>query len=185
MAAQEELRIAAALAHVVPGAALHLTLRQPIHDVAELLVADALGADLHPCRFRAMVVAWRARGDAMTEQIAGIAVAGGVVHLGAGVYERRGPEGRECWFATLLDSDRTIDLLSAMPGDHECDARVLPDTDLEVTVIRLMSTRADVHLDDLAVRVVAACLSEELMSAPLQAPRTAAHHIRQQQGEHP
>lgn len=171
--AKEQIRIAAALAHAIPGVTLEVRCRSDVRDDERLLVAHhRLDAHLDPCQFRRVLLAGSTTGlPAVAARIDRVELRCGVDDLGAGVYGRTGDDGPERWFATTLLPDAVNEVFDACDLDiaHEAiGARILPDSCLGVTVVCL--TANDVwhryRLDEVAAWSVAACMVEELVGQP-------------------
>jgi hypothetical protein len=167
MVGEEELRLATALVHGIPG----VTLALHCVDGGEVVVAaQRLDAQLDPCGLRAGVVAARRCGAReLTGTLAAVEVRLGLRDLGGGLYGR-GASGGERWFATLLDGATVGDLLGGCPVDAPAEALVAtvkPDDELGATVVRLAAHHpaAARHLDATASWAVAVCMVEELVRA--------------------
>ena len=161
----EQVRLAAALLHTVPDAALSLAYA----DGTVLSVSFGPGADLDPCSLRSLVGAAIALPrDRWTDQVVSITFAGSLSSVGGGVYRRRGELGLECLFATTLCPYAVQRVLAEcdvpIPSDRievsvRCDAAL----GVSVGVVRLPESDL-AYLEDVAVRAQAACLVEELVS---------------------
>lgn len=162
----EQVRLATGLAHTVPGLALDLRLRSGF-DVT--VAHQRLDAQLTPCQLRTALLAPRLPGRYHTlDSIAGVAVAGGALHLGGGVYARgHSPLGGERWFATTLSHDAVVAALASDPfelPELSIEVRVLPDPPLGVSVVRAraLQPRWFGVLDEVAHWAVTECLVGEL-----------------------
>lgn len=165
--AARDLRLACALAHTVPGATLSLT------DTSggRLTVAfGCLGSALDPCQLRwAIVNRDRCGVPRFGDDLLDIRLHGGLVDLGAGLYARRGPAGDERWFATLLDHAACTAVIGRCAADpHDATSATLrPDPDLGVTVVQIAAVHpaGAPRIDEVAFRVLAGCLVDELLLA--------------------
>ncbi len=176
MTSLERLRLSTALAHTVPGAALHLRCRSG----QELTVSCHPSADLDPCAMRKVVIA-SACADVpdYSQQVVGITVTGSLEHIGGGVHRRAVGRVEQCvveqrWMATLLQPDIVASLLDeCRVGDlpvgamHGC---VRPDGDLAVTCVAITSNGAeyDRFLDEVAAQAMSTFMVEELLHAATQ-----------------
>jgi hypothetical protein len=163
----EQLRLAVALAHSVPGVVLDLRCSNGEH-VA--VAAGLLGTQLTPCELRCALLAPPEPGlPRLVDAITSVEVAGGVDHLGLGLYAR-GPAGigSERWFVTTLSHPRIAELLSQAPADlphASCAVRLAPDRALGVTAVGVTATAGagTGALDEVAYWALAACLVDELI----------------------
>jgi hypothetical protein len=162
----ESVRIAAALAHCIPGITLELTCSN--HD--QLIVAyHRLDAQLDPCQLRRALIAEPSAGlprlaDAITE----VTIRLGVDDLGAGLYGRSGDRGDERWFATTLGPVAVNEMFETCTIDiaeQAMAARIVPDGCLGVTVVCLtVNDHTTAHrLDEVAAWSVASCMVGELV----------------------
>jgi hypothetical protein len=117
----EQLRLAAALVHGIPGAELGLVRTSG----GRVLVGRHPAADLDPCQFRRALVASSFPGG--TDLAAHVTVeqlGGSIQHLGGGLYAG-GPGDH--WFATVLRSRVTAALLERLEAPPDIGAgRPLP-----------------------------------------------------------
>ncbi len=182
----DPIREAACLAHVVPGVSLRLRLANDEH----LLVSHAcLGADLDPCQLRSALIADRTHGLRMlTDMIRGAEIAGGLVDLGGGLYQRVWPGVDERWFTSTLQPDALAATLGDCPAgpaeaapcdvgvlspgttdipsvDHCVDIAVKPDRALGLSAVcvRCLDGHGLHSLDEMATRALSACLVAELI----------------------
>lgn len=170
--AAEPLRLAVALAHSVPGVVLNLTCANGEHVT---VAAGLLGTHLTPCELRGALLAPPEPGlPRLVDAITCVEVAGGVDHLGLGLYAR-GPAGpgSERWFVTTLTHPQIGELLSRAPADlphAACGVRLAPDRDLGVTAVRVTATStacaAAGGLDEVAYWALSTCLVAELTDPP-------------------
>ncbi|HSL58003.1 MAG TPA: hypothetical protein VK866_09200 [Acidimicrobiales bacterium] len=175
-----QLRLAVALAHVVPRAELRLT----CHDGGRVVVGRHPSAHLSPCDLRRVVVAAELPGQPdVARWIERVEVAGVLVDGGGGVHLVDDADGRSAWFATTAPPYRVVDALEGAPTDDlpgVPDARVVlrPDPELGATVVQVsQDDGGSQHLHDLALRALGACLVIELEAAtrrPSRRPRRAA-----------
>jgi hypothetical protein len=167
--ASESVRIAAALAHSIPGVTLEL---RCVDDEHLVVAFHRLDAHLDPCQFRRAVLAPPSFGqpglvDALADSLSAVDLRFGVDDLGGGLYGRSGDDGDERWFATTLDPRGVNEVFDACDLDiaeQAISARILPDSCLGVTVVCLtVNERSLAHrLDEVAAWSVAACLVAEL-----------------------
>jgi hypothetical protein len=161
----EQLRIAAATAHCIPGVALEL--RCATGDPFTVAYRR-LDARLDPCQLRRALLAPVAGGaPRFADVIVSVSIGGGVDDLGAGVLRRVDEGAEQRWFATTLDAHAATAVLGrADTGlvDGAVGARLLPDSELGVTVVCLTAQHpsAVTRLDEVAAWAVAGCLVEEL-----------------------
>ncbi len=112
----EALRIAAALAHCVPGVGLEL---RCAHGDGLSVAYRRLDAHLDPCQLRRALVTPAAPGvPRLADAIVSAELRWGFDDLGAGVLRRASGETEERWFATTLGADAAVG-----PGD-DVDALV-------------------------------------------------------------
>src|SRR6056297_1259803 len=170
----DALRLAAGLAHLVPGAELHLGLA----DGDRMVVSGHPATSLTPCVFRRILVnAVRGRSGDHTlagPRVTSCELAGSLEDLGGGVFGTRTLCGLEQrWIATTLPWRVAADLLEtvAVDGlDHSAvHATVAPDEDLGVTSIALAvhDVSRGASLDALSTQIAASCLAEELMRSAI------------------
>jgi hypothetical protein len=176
MTPSQRLRLAAAIAHSVPGAELRLS---PRHGRA-VVVGRHLNADVDPCPFRAMVVAAAASSDGadlveLADHLGSIEIGGAIVDTGGGIWASSVDLRQQRWIASFLPPHRLAELIDAIGLDtvaldamHAC---LKPDPLLAVTVAAI--TAADLRslefLDDVVASIAATCMIEELrgeLSAP-------------------
>ena len=162
----ENLRLSTALAHVVPGATLHLS----CHSGQMVNVGAHPTADLDACALRKVVIA-SACPDVpdYSQLVSEIKVCGSLQHIGGGVHRRVVGEVEQRWIATLLSPATVADLLddcgpNGIPHDamHAC---LKPDNDLAVTCIAITANdpKFDRLLDEVAAQAMSAFLVEELL----------------------
>lgn len=167
----ERLRLSTALAHVVPGATLHLI----CHTGEHVNVGAHPTADLDACALRKLVVASACRNvPDYSELVREIRMCGSLQHIGGGVHRRLVGDVEQRWIATLLTPATVAELLddcgpNGMPHDamHAC---VKPDSELAVTCVAITSNdpKFDRVLDEVAARAMSAFLVEELMRSTYQ-----------------
>lgn len=162
------LRLAACLAHTVPGVSLSLTCRHG----GEVLVSYAcLGAQLDPCQLRAGLLCPGVPGvPRLADVVVRVDVANGLLDLGGGLYERSHPgAASERWFVTSLDHEHVVDLLRTGPTDLPDDAMavtVKPDVGLGVCAvcIRCDDRLNQDRLDEVALWALSTCMVAELLA---------------------
>ncbi len=162
----ERLRVAAALGHAIDGARLVATGATG----ERVVIGHQPDADLDPCAFRQVVIASACphRPDP-SGHIVHVKLTGAADDLGGGVVRTRtgsGPERR--WIASLLRPEtvvETIDGSVGIDGDDAVTVSVAPDAALGVSLVVVSGTGhgTDAALDEIAVRVAAACYREELV----------------------
>lgn len=173
-------RDAACLAHAIPGVSLRLRTRdrrdpgrgdRGIDDGDVLVSSTCLAAPLDPCRFRELIVAGLVGQFVALHHLASVEIAGGLVHLGGGIYQPSHP-GRsdDRWFVSSLGHPRLVELLGSCPIDAADDAfsaLVKPDADLLRSAVRVRCDHpaARGQLDELAHRLAARVLVDELIAA--------------------
>jgi hypothetical protein len=167
----ERLRLSTALAHVVPGATLHLV----CHSGQDLAVGAHPTADLDACALRRVVIA-SACPDVpdYSELVGEITVCGSLQHIGGGVHRRVVGEVEQRWIATLLSPATVADLLddcgpNGIPQDA-MHASVKPDNELAVTCVAITANdpKFDRLLDEVAAQAMSAFLVEELLRSTVQ-----------------
>ncbi len=159
------------LAHTIDGVALRVVTAGG----RELLVSrTCLGADLDPCQLRSALIA-SSVGRPLAA-IRSIEIAGGLVHLGGGLYQRASPfiDADERWFVTSLDVDRLTDLLEARHSPSASDdayvTTLMPDPGLGLTAVRIVAGgrtaggRTD-DIDEVATAILSAVLVAELIDS--------------------
>ena len=142
----ERLRLSTALAHVVPGATLHLH----CHSGQEVNVGAHPTADLDACALRKVVIASASpEVPDYSELVRDIKVCGSLQHMGGGVHRRVVGEVEQRWIATLLTPATVADLLddcgpNGIPHDamHAC---LKPDSELAVTCVAITANDPDVR----------------------------------------
>ena len=167
-----QVRLATAIAHVVPGATLRIQLstRDVLH------VARDENADLDPCQLRNLVIDSQTS-ERLASQLAGVRsleLGGSITPVGSGLLARTYEGRSERLFATLLSTQEVGDLLENLEvdglDDDEMRAAMCSDPALSVTVIAVSSSSpASAHLlDDVAVASFAACAAHELIASTTQ-----------------
>lgn len=163
------LRDAACLAHSAPGVSVRIS--DSSHDHM-FVSASCLGAPLDPCRFRALVIAATSGRLAVLGRLTSVEVTGGLVHLGGGLFQPSHPGGSsDRWFVSTLEHERISELarscpLASAPSDA-LSVVVKPDRDLARCAVRLRcETRTGAaDLDEVAMRLLATCLVDELITS--------------------
>lgn len=162
------LREATCLAHTVPGVSLRLVMASG----ARILVSHScLGATIDPCRLRSVLLAHSAAGDTATRSVRHIELVGGLVHLGAGLFQSS-TDDDERWFVTSLPDDAIIEIVRRRPADDAAiggpsiAVTVKPDPALGLCAVRIRDPRPDREsaLDATAAWLVATCLVDELIA---------------------
>jgi hypothetical protein len=169
-ALDQQIRLATALAHTVPGVLVELTCSN-----GERLTVGygVLGTQATPCQVRtALLVDAGPGAPRLVEAVTGVEIVKGLDHLGGGLYQRggTGPHPGERWFATTLAHDHVERLLAAAPVDlpHDtCSVGLSPDPELGITTVRVAArahdaTTTTAQLDEVAFWVLSACLVTEL-----------------------
>jgi hypothetical protein len=159
----EQVRLAAALVHAIPGALLSVETcwRERV------TVGRHVSCDLDPCRFRSLVAASRCPGRPdLARHVDRVELAGSVRHLGGGVLRTctgRGVEQR--WVATLLAPDVVVDWLTDQSCGDAIEASVRPDAGLGVTLV--VASTADPlatgMLEELGLSLAARVAVDELI----------------------
>jgi hypothetical protein len=102
----ERLRLSTALAHVVPGATLHLS----CHSGEVVNVGAHPTADIDACALRKVVIASACRTvPDYSELVRDIKVCGSLQHIGGGVHRRVVGEVEQRWIATSPSCSTTAD----------------------------------------------------------------------------
>lgn len=159
----EQVRIAAALVHVIPGALL--SVETCWRD--RVTVGRHVSCDVDPCRFRSLVAASRCPGRPdLARHVDRVELAGSVQHLGGGIMRTctdRGVEQR--WVATLVQPDVVVDWLTDQAWTDAVEAVVKPDGSLGVTTV--VASTADPlatgMLEELGLSLAARVAVDELM----------------------
>lgn len=162
----ERLRLAAALAHTVPGAELRLHPAQG----QSILVARHPAAEIDPCDLRRTVLAAAcpARPDP-SRWIDRLELAGSLADEGLRLYRDLASPLPRWWTVTLLRHGAVAEAIGAIAIDHLPDdaveATLVPDNALGVTAVRIEALRAGfgVEVHALAVAVNAALAARELV----------------------
>jgi hypothetical protein len=168
----EQLRLAIALAHAVPGGRLELT----SVDGRLLLAGTDPSCDLDICSLRQVVLASAQRGLPDPSRYLTAFEISGSLQADAGGLHRADDAGRSSrWFATLLPADQVSEILSELPAsspaEQALEAGLRSDRCLGVTVVRLAvdtdrvgALWAEPALDHMALAAHARCLVEELVA---------------------
>ncbi|MEO1061624.1 MAG: hypothetical protein AAFZ07_09415 [Actinomycetota bacterium] len=161
---------AGALMHRVPDGLLTLG-----HDNGnQTVVSFGPNGQMTPCELRGLLGAGAA--TRFARGVATFELGGCFESLGGGVYARHAGVRREGWFVTALRPIATQTLLSGceLPVDEDeaVDVHLVGDSVLGVTVgsIRLGDVRCDPVVDEIAMRMNAACAAEEVVAALCGAP---------------
>lgn len=162
----ELLRLGVALAHVVPGADMHIAAPAG----SDLSVSSSPAADMNICDLRQLVVSSSCpRQPDVSQWIKIIEIGGSLEHCGGGIYRSRGTPDDQRWFATLLSPREVIDVLMRLESRAEVDesvkALLKPDLALGVTSVRLRAgdPAAEVGIDEAVQSAHGACLVSELL----------------------
>lgn len=170
--------MAACLVHSVVGAVAIVVTSSG----ERLLVAHhRTDASLDPCQLRAGLTAPARLGvPHLADVVTTIEIAGGLVDIGGGLYQRSHPGAHdERWFVTPISADRVAAIVAECPlqlPDGSIGVRVVADTVLAVSAVCLVAGPGfGYRLDEAAFWLHAACLVDELIdgSASTGAPRTA------------
>ena len=167
MITADQLRLAVALTHTVPGVELQLITRNGERTV----VSRHPAGDIDPCSFRRTIVA--AGPNTHTDpfnQIEEIRIGGSLRHRGGGLMSSQTPCGlQQRWLASTLPwcAVRTAlgEVGAAEIPEGAMEATIKPDPDLDVSlvVITAIDRRYDVVLERMGNDLVAAVLAEELV----------------------
>ena len=167
----ERLRLGTALAHVVPGATLHLR----CHSGEQVNVGAHPTADLDACALRKVVLASSCpEVPDYSELVSDIEVCGSLQHIGGGVHRRVVGDVEQRWIATLLCPVTVASLLDACGADgiphdamHAC---LKPDGELAVTCVAITANdpKFDRLLDEVAAQAMSSFLVEELLRSTRQ-----------------
>jgi hypothetical protein len=161
----DHVRLAACLAHTVPGVTVELVCS---NDERLIVAHHRLDAHFSPCELRTALLADDQPGlPRFVDVVVDATITAGLQHLGGGLYERYCDLHTERWFATLLDHEQLGDVLGANQFDlpnHAVDVRLLPDRELGVTAVRVICDGAFVgRIDEVASWALAACMVAELI----------------------
>lgn len=168
MTPSEQLRLATAVGHTVPGAELRLRTRAG----KRLGVSRYPSADLDVCALRNVVIAGtRSPCADLAGQISEIEIGGTITDAGGGIFASSLDRREQRWVATFAPPHRVVELLAdlgledAVP-EEAMHASVKPDTELGVTVVAITATggRSPQFLDEVAATVAATFLVDELSS---------------------
>ncbi len=161
MSSLEMLRLLVAVLHPVQDghAMLHC------HNGQRIDVGHHPSADLTPCQLRQVIIASGCHGRPDYSRLVATAeLCGAFEPMGGGLY-RRCDSGHveQRWFATLLPTDVVMAALADM--DCALDAELFPDCAVGATAVCLTAANSESrpHLDELAVRTLAACMADELI----------------------
>lgn len=167
----ERLRLSTALAHVVPGATLHLS----CHSGQDVNVGSHPSADIDACSLRRVVIASGCTElPDYSELVRDIEVGGSLQHMGGGVHRRVVGDVEQRWIATLLTPAAVAELLddcgpNGIPHDamHAC---LKPDGELAITCVAITPNdpRFVRRLDEVAAQAMSAFLVEELLRSTQQ-----------------
>jgi hypothetical protein len=162
----DHLCLATCLAHTVPGVTIELVFCNDEHVV---VAHHRLDAHFSPCELRSALLADHQPGvPRFADLVTDASITSGLLHLGGGLYERRGDQGAERWFATLLDDVRLGDVFRSNPfdlPDHAVDVQLLPDPDLGATAVCVTCDDQNAgSLDEVASWALAACMVSELLA---------------------
>lgn len=176
----EQLRLATVLAHTVPGVLLELTC---CHGERIGVGYGNLGSQLTPCQLRGALLAPPELGiPRLADAVVAVEVVAGLDHLGGGLYQRgaRPSASTECrphdgstgerWFASTLPHEQIGLLMQAAPIDlphHLCAVRLVPDSELDVTAVRIgaasdSAVTSPGQLDEVAFWALSVCMVAEL-----------------------
>jgi hypothetical protein len=172
----EQLRLATALVHRVPGAELRL--RQSSGTV--ISVSHHPSADLDPCQFRRVLVASSFNGGTDLCTFVTVESLAGSLLVRAGAAHTTEPDG--WWLATLLPPEQTIAVLEQVGGevgDEGLDARLCVDRQLAVTGAHLTTAEPAGHssLEQFAATAASRCVVEELIHFARPAWTATRHHL--------
>jgi hypothetical protein len=165
---EQALRLATALAHSAPGVTLRLTCAN-----GERIAVGygQLGPHLTPCQLRSALIAEPRQGmPRFADAVSGVELVSGLDHIGGGLYAcgagTAGTAGSQRWFATPLHHEQIVAITVDHPDDMPerfCAVNVLPDTELGVCTVRLVTTAEIAHrLDEIAFWLLSQCLVAEL-----------------------
>lgn len=162
----EQLRIAVALAHTLPGAELRLHTGVS----GDLVVSPHPAADIDPCTMRRVVIASRCPDvPDHAARVESMSLGGALDDLGGGVFRTVSDGLEQRWIATTLGPGVVADLLDLVGLDtvpeEAMQGRLKPDGDLGVTllVITANDARFDHDLDEFAAQAAASMFTAELL----------------------
>jgi hypothetical protein len=163
---EQALRLATALAHTAPG----VTLRLACANGERIAVGyGRLGPHLTPCQLRSALIAEHRPGvPRLADTVTGVELVSGLDHIGGGLYAcGAATAGSQRWFATPLPHEQIVAIAVDHPGDvpeRFCGVNVLPDTELGVCTVRLVTAPEIAHrLDEIAFWLLSQCLVAELL----------------------
>ena len=161
---RSRLALGACFLHAVPGAIGGIE----TSDGERFVVAHRSDALLTPCQLRAGLLEPPRPGvPHLSEIIRSVDVTGGVVDIGAGLYQRSHPAAPdERWFATTLHPDRIMHIARDCPTDLDHAAvavDIKADAELGASAVLLRADRIGVRLDAVACWLHGRCLVDELI----------------------
>jgi hypothetical protein len=165
MLRHDHVRLAACLAHTVPGVSIELLCS---NDERLIVAHHRLDAHFSPCELRTALLADDQPGmPRFVDVVLDATITAGLHHLGGGLFERQSGDHSERWFATLLDYEQLDDVLMTnqfeLP-DRAVEVRLLPDLQLGVTAVRVICAPQFVErVDEVASWALAACMVAELI----------------------
>jgi hypothetical protein len=159
-------RLAAALAHTLPGAVLRLTAGR--HG-SMLVAGDRADGDLTCCQLRSALIAPRRAGIVhISDVITHAALVAGAIDLGGGLYQPSHPSAAdERWFVATVPFDRVGELAAQCPvsmPDEAMSIVLKPDVELACTVVTVTAgVGYGFRLDEVAFWLLSACVADELI----------------------
>ena len=161
----DQLRLATCLAHSVPGVSLLL---HTVHGDRFLVATHRHDAQLTPCELRiALLTPPRFGAPSVADVVARCSVAGGLVDIGGGLYQRSHPcSADERWFVTTLADAEVCALAQSCPldiPDDAIDVVVRSDRELGAAAVGVTASLGfGCGLDEAAFWLNAACIVAEL-----------------------
>lgn len=172
----QQLRASVAMAHMLPGSFLSLSLS----DGATVVVGTHPAADVHPCHLRRILLAEELCDDeASSRYIDAIQVGGRVVEVGPSIYTT---SAGQFVFPTLLSPDVVEAMFrchrTAEMGSGAFEARLSADGCLGVTLVMLAAEDDAVtqSVAEAAVVLAGLCLAEEMRRALIACMRSPTAH---------
>jgi hypothetical protein len=161
----EQLRLATAIAHLIPGAELMLTSQEG----TDYRAGNHPSAEFTLCEIRRLIAssACPSRPD-FTRWIKDFSICGAINDSGVGIYKSVEGNPMARWFSTTLRPETVYEALEQADIDGICslpvDATITPDSLLGVTTVQISLdvTVSDEVLNELVLIGYGACLVQEV-----------------------
>lgn len=167
MVSLNSAREAVALAHVVPGSELTVTMSsgRVLH-----FRSDRPSEGLHllsPCTIRMVLVCSQQSPRDVLADVSEIALGGCLRHDEAGLFSRPGFDGTEWWFATSMAPDRVGEIVESCDvdlPDEAMNARVCGDSQLGMSAVSIRANHPafEDHSRDIARWCLVQCMVAEI-----------------------